>query len=88
MDLKALGFGPLDRNIYELDAEEAAKIRSVPGSLEESLQALRGDHDFLLEGGVFTPDLIDTWIAYKMANEANEVRLRPVPKEFELYYDV
>jgi glutamine synthetase len=60
----------------------------VPRSLEEALQGLRDDHDFLLEGDVFTPDLIDTWIAYKMEEEVAQVALRPHPHEFEMYYDI
>ena len=64
---------PLDRNIYELPAEEAAKIPTVPGSLEQALDALEKDHDFLLQGGVFTQDVIDTWIEFKRA-EAAELR--------------
>jgi glutamine synthetase len=59
----------------------------VPGSLEEALDALEADHEFLLRGGVFTEDLIDTWIAYKRSQEADAVRLRPHPWEFALYYD-
>ena len=77
---------PVDKNIYELPAEEAALIAQVPGSLDEALKALEDDHAFLLEGGVFTPDVIETWIAYKRA-EADEVRLRPHPWEFHLYLD-
>jgi glutamine synthetase len=60
----------------------------VPGSLPEVLDALEADHDFLLEGGVFTPDLISTWVEYKKANEIDPVRLRPTPHEFALYYDI
>jgi glutamine synthetase len=59
----------------------------VPGSLEEALDALEADHEFLLKGGVFTQDLIDTWIRHKRREEADEVRLRPHPWEFALYYD-
>ena len=66
----------------------AASIPQVPGSLGEVLDALEADHDFLLEGGVFTPDLIETWIAYKRLNEIDPIRMRPHPHEFELYYDI
>ena len=62
--------------------------RRCPGSLPEVLDALEADHDYLLEGGVFTDDLIETWIAYKRANEVDPIRLRPHPHEFELYYDI
>ena len=79
---------PLEVNIYELSPEEAAKIAQVPGSLEESLDALEADHGFLKEGGVFTQDLIDVWLDYKRTNEVDEVRLRPHPHEFTLYFDV
>ncbi|MCW2897830.1 MAG: glutamine synthetase, type [Streptosporangiaceae bacterium] len=79
---------PVDKDLYELPPEEARSIPQVPGSLEAVLSALEADHDYLLEGGVFTPDLIDTWISYKRANELDPIRLRPHPHEFELYYDV
>ncbi|MEC4813386.1 MAG: type I glutamate--ammonia ligase [Scytonema sp. PMC 1069.18] len=79
---------PLDKNIYELSPEELAKVPSTPGSLELALEALEKDHKFLTESGVFTEDLIDTWISYKLDNEVNPMRLRPHPYEFSLYYDV
>lgn len=78
---------PLDTNIYELSKEDLAKIPSVPGSLGEALSNLEKDHKFLLEGGVFTPDFVETWIDYKRAKEVDPVRLRPVPYEFHLYFD-
>jgi len=78
---------PLDKDIYAMSPEELKEVPSVPGSLEESLTALRKDHEFLLKGDVFTPDVIDTWIEYKMDTEVNPVRLRPVPYEFSLYFD-
>jgi glutamine synthetase len=79
---------PLDKNTYELSPEEAANLKKVPGSLEESLQALEEDHDFLLKGGVFTPDVIDVWREFKREVEIDPVRLRPHPWEFYLYFDV
>lgn len=79
---------PLDKNIYGLSPEELKKVPSAPGSLEEALCALERDHEFLLKGNVFTQDLIQTWIDYKKENEINPVRLRPVPQEFFMYYDV
>jgi glutamine synthetase len=82
------GFGPLDKNTYDLPPDEAAKIKSVPGSLTEALNALERDHEFLLEGDVFTRDLLETFIEYKRTREAHEVNIRPVPYEFFLYYDV
>ena len=79
---------PVDKDLYELPPEEAANIPQVPGTLPEVLAALEADHDYLLEGGVFTQDLIDTWISYKREAEVDYVRLRPHPAEFELYYDI
>ncbi|MBF8305168.1 MAG: glutamine synthetase type [Acidobacteria bacterium] len=79
---------PVDRDIYHLDPAAAAKVKQVPGSLEEVLNALERDHDFLLEGSVFTKDLIETWIAYKREKEVDPIRLRPHPYEFHLYYDI
>jgi glutamine synthetase len=79
---------PLDKNIYDLPPEEAAKVQHVPGSLEDALAALGNDHEFLLKGDVFTQDVIDGWINYKIENEVNPIRLRPHPHEFELYFDI
>ncbi|TAK31811.1 MAG: type I glutamate--ammonia ligase [Chloroflexota bacterium] len=79
---------PIDKDLYELEPEEAAKIKSTPGSLGEVLDALEKDHDFLLKGDVFTPDLIQTWIEYKRKRELEPVALRPHPYEFFLYYDI
>src|SRR5438105_396626 len=79
---------PIDKDLYALPPEEARGVKQVPGSLEEVLDALEADHDFLLEGGVFTPDVIDTWIEYKRKHELDAVRLRPHPYEFHLYYDI
>jgi glutamine synthetase len=78
---------PLETDLYELPPEELQKIRQVPGSLEEALKALEADHEFLLQGGVFTPDVIETWIELKRKREVDAVRLRPHPYEFYLYYD-
>jgi len=79
---------PIDKDLYELPPDEHANVPQVPGSLEGVLAALRTDNDYLLEGGVFTPDLIDTWIDWKTVNEVDAVRLRPHPHEFALYYDI
>jgi glutamine synthetase len=79
---------PLDKDIYALGPEELAGIPSVPGSLEDALKALESDHDFLLKGDVFTEDVIETWISYKKEHDVDPVRLRPVPYEFVLYFDV
>ncbi|HEY7779987.1 MAG TPA: type I glutamate--ammonia ligase [Ktedonobacterales bacterium] len=80
------GYGPLDRNIYEMDACEKREIRSVPGSLDEALDALEADNDFLTVGDVFTCDLIEKYVELKR-EQAAEVRLRPSPLEFAMYYD-
>ncbi len=78
----------LDVNIYDLSPEEAANVPTTPGSLEEALVSLDEDHEFLLKGSVFTPDVIETWIDYKMENEVNAIKLRPHPHEFMMYYDI
>jgi glutamine synthetase len=78
---------PLDKNTYELSAREAARLKTVPGSLEDSLRALEQDHDFLLKGDVFTQDVLDVWLEYKREAEIDPVRLRPHPWEFHLYFD-
>jgi len=79
---------PLDKDIYDLAPEELAEVPKTPGSLDESLAALRRDHEFLLRGDVFTPDVIDTWIWYKNEKEVDALRLRPHPYEFCMYYDM
>jgi glutamine synthetase len=78
---------PIELDLYDLDPEMAAQVKDLPGSLPEVLDALEGDNAFLLEGGVFTEDLISTWIAYKREREVDPVNLRPHPYEFFLYYD-
>ncbi len=78
---------PLDKDLFELPRHELAKIRSVPGSLAEALNALENDYQFLLKGNVFTPDLLETWIDYKRQHEVIPMQLRPTPYEFVLYYD-
>lgn len=79
---------PLDKDIYGLSPEELKDVPSAPGSLEEALQCLKKDHDWLLKGDVFTQDALDMWIEYKYEKEVNPMRLRPVPYEFALYYDI
>ena len=79
---------PLEKDIYELSPKEAAKVPTVPGSLDESVAALEKDYKFLLKGDVFTQDVIDVWIDYKRAKEIDGLRLRPHPYEFYLYFDV
>jgi glutamine synthetase len=79
---------PVDKDLYELPAEEAKLIKQVPGSLSEVFAALEKDHDFLLKGDVFTMDLLDAHVSYKRKNELDPVRIRPTPYEFSLYYDI
>jgi glutamine synthetase len=79
---------PVDKDLYELPPEEARLIKQVPGSLGDVLDALETDCEFLLKGDVFTPDLLEAYIAYKRETELDPVRMRPHPYEFTLYYDV
>jgi glutamine synthetase len=79
---------PVDKNIYELSPEEASKIPTVPGSLEEAINALEKDYEFLLRGNVFTEDVIEVWIEYKREKEITQVNIRPHPYEFYLYFDI
>jgi len=79
---------PLDKDIYDLPPEELKNVPSTPGSLEEALKALAKDHEYLLKGDVFTEDVIETWIKYKMDKEVKPMALQPHPFEFSLYYDV
>jgi len=87
IDPTKLGYGPIDKNIYELSEEEKKDIRSVPGSLDEALDALEVDHEFLTAGGVFSKDFIENYIAFKR-EEARAVAIRTHPYEFALYFDV
>jgi glutamine synthetase len=79
---------PIDKNLYDLPPEEAAAVQSTPGQLSEALDALEADHEFLLKGDVFTPDVIEVWLDYKRTRELDPIRLRPHPFEFSLYYDI
>jgi glutamine synthetase len=81
---------PVDVDLYELLSHNSSggpQIQSTPGSLPEVLEALEGDHEFLLRGGVFTDDIIAEWISYKREREVDPIALRPHPYEFHLYYD-
>ena len=80
--------GPLDKDLYDLPPEEMAKIDSTPADLEQVLNALEADHDFLLKGDVFTKDVIENWVSYKRENGVDAIRLRPHPWEFALYFDL
>jgi glutamine synthetase len=77
---------PLDRNLDELDSNEAARLRTLPHSLDEALDALEADHEFLFRGGVFTADLLEKWVTAKR-KEAEEVNARPTPYEYVQYFD-
>ncbi|GIK21880.1 MAG: glutamine synthetase [Ignavibacteriota bacterium] len=79
---------PLDKDIYDMEPEELKDVPSTPGSLQEALKALENDHEYLLKGDVFTEDVIDAWIKYKMDKEVKPMMLQPHPYEFNLYYDV
>jgi len=79
---------PMDKDLYDLPPEELSKVPQVPGSLDAVLEALEEDQAFLKAGGVFTDDLIETWVTYKRENEVDALRLRPHPWEFALYYDL
>ncbi|MER3402726.1 MAG: type I glutamate--ammonia ligase [Armatimonadota bacterium] len=78
---------PIDKDLYELPPEERKGIATTPATLADALDALERDHEFLLKGGVFTPDLLETYITYKRTREVDQILLRPHPYEFALYYD-
>jgi glutamine synthetase len=82
------GFGPIEADIFSWTDEQREQIMPLPGSLREALDALAKDKDFLLSGGVFSEDLIERWITFKMNEEHNEVCNRPHPYEMELYFSV
>ncbi len=79
---------PLDRDIYDMTPEELAETNVAPTSLGEALDALEADHDFLTAGDVFSKDMLDAFIAYKRTSEIDQIRLRPHPYEFDLYYNI
>lgn len=81
------GFGPFDVNVYLLPEEEQAKMKQAPTSLEKALRALQDDSDFLVEGGVFDEDFVESWVDLKMKNEVGPLAIRPHPYEFTMYYD-
>ena len=79
---------PMDKNLYDLPPQELGEIKSTPGSLPEALDALETDQAFLLKSDVFTADVIATHLHYKRSREVDEIRLRPHPYEFALYFDI
>ncbi|HEC83316.1 MAG TPA: hypothetical protein ENI46_02370, partial [Firmicutes bacterium] len=80
------GFGPYDLDVFGLNDMEAKGIKPVPYNLEEALEALREDHEFLLRGDVFSPDVIESWIDVK-TREIREISRHPHPLEIQLYLD-
>jgi glutamine synthetase len=88
IDPTEAGFGPFDVDIETLSPAERDKIPTLPTSLTTALQALQDDHEFLLQGGVFSKELIARWIDYKLENEEKPVSQRPHPYEMKLYFDV
>jgi glutamine synthetase len=82
------GYGPIDADIFSWSEKQRAEIKPLPTSLGKALAALEADHEFLLAGGVFTEELIQTWIEYKRQGEADQIRVRPHPYEMNLYFDV
>jgi len=88
IDPTAAGFGPIDQNVFAWTDDQRSRIKSLPSSLDEALQALENDHEFLKTGGVFTDELIDMWIEYKRTQESFAIRNRPHPYEMCLYFDV
>ncbi|MFZ5515084.1 MAG: type I glutamate--ammonia ligase [Candidatus Zhuqueibacterota bacterium] len=82
------GFGPYDINVFNLPKQDQDKIKSLPTSLKEAMDCLQNDHEFLLDGAIFSPQLIETWVDHKLKHEFNEVRNRPHPYEMSLYYDL
>ena len=88
MDPTALGFGPIDADIFSWTEDQRSDIKPLPTSLGDALSALKQDHDFLLAGGVFSQDFIENWIEHKHDAEELQVRSRPHPYEMSLYFDV
>jgi glutamine synthetase len=88
IDPTEAGFGPIDADVFSWTDAQRAEIKSLPGSLDEALRALEADHAFLLQGEVFSEELIEQWIEYKMEAEYYPVRNRPHPYEMSLYFDV
>jgi len=87
IDKKSSPGDPIDFDLFSASAEQLSKLKQVPGSIEESLNALEADHDFLLKGGVFTEDAIEAYITFKRETQVDEIRLRPHPYEFFLSFD-
>jgi glutamine synthetase len=84
---KDLGFGPFDIDVFQLKTDERNKIKSLPGSLSEALEALQKDHEFLVKGDVFSESMIEDWIRIKHEQDITQIRNRPHPYEHQLYFD-
>lgn len=82
------GFGPYDVNVFDLPEEERNKIKGLPKSLEEALEALKKDNEYLQKGGVFDKAFLNNWIKYKTNKELIKVLPVPTPQEYSMYYDV
>jgi len=87
IDPTQAGFGPIDEDIFEWDAERQATLKSLPLSLEEAMKALEKDHDFLMDDGVFEKGMLDDWMKAKL-EEHNQIQIRPHPFEIQMYYDL
>jgi glutamine synthetase len=88
LDPAAEGFGPIDKNVFQMPTEDRAQIRPLPSSLKDALDALESDHEFLTRDGVFTEELIQSWILTRMIRDHEAILTRPTPYEIELYFDV
>lgn len=88
IDPVELGYGPFDEDVMALPEEKRNKIPQLPTTLSHALMALEKDHEFLLQGDVFSKNMIENWINWKMEREVIELRNRPHPYEVELYFDV
>ena len=87
IDPKDHNWGPFDFNLYQLNEKEKAKLEHLPASLEEAVEALKADHDYLTAGNVFPEELLNNWIR-SVVGDAEEVNRIPHPAEFRLYYDL
>jgi glutamine synthetase len=79
---------PIEKDLYEMESKELARVKTMPGSLDEALENLEADHAFLTKNDVFSKDALQTWITYKREKEIDAMRLRPHPYEFFLYFDI
>lgn len=87
LNAEKLGFGPYNQDLYDLSTKETSKIEQVPDNLAVALSALEEDHDYLTVGGVFGAEQIAHWVKAKR-DELSQVRRRPHPYEFSLYYNL